>query len=52
MFSIEFVKLIRIKSSALSPKLVPGTRATPFSFKAISANFFPLSPVFDTFGKA
>ena len=42
MFSRELAKLILTNSLALSPKLDPGTKATPFSSSAMSENFFHL----------
>ena len=52
MFSKELAKLILTKLSALSPKLEPGTRATPFSSRAIRENSLPFNPDFEIFGKA
>ena len=52
MFSRELAKLILTNSLALSPKLDPGTKATPFSSSAKSENFFPLNPVCEIFGNA
>ena len=52
MFSRELAKLILTNSLALSPKLEPGTKATPYSWSATSENLFPLNPVFEIFGNA
>ena len=52
MFSRELAKLILTNSLALSPKLEPGTKATPFSSSATSENSFPLNPVLEIFGNA
>ena len=52
MFSKELAKLILTKWSALSPKLDPGTKATPFSSRAILENSLPFNPDLEMFGKA